>query len=160
MINFNLDFLKAGKAIFTVKNDKDKHFTYKINKKEFKDNGKETTIYFTSVLKGPNNWTNYSYVGIYNPSKNEVFPTKKSQYQKDSIEYKVLAWAIKKVAEGSKLPKGYEIKHSDKCGRCGRLLTTPESIEWGIGPECSCTDGRFCKRKTQKETESNRRPFR
>jgi hypothetical protein len=27
--------------------------------------------------------------------------------------------------------------HEGKCGRCGRLLTVPSSIESGIGPECS-----------------------
>lgn len=29
-----------------------------------------------------------------------------------------------------------EIWHEGKCGRCGRQLTVPESIESGFGPEC------------------------
>lgn len=31
---------------------------------------------------------------------------------------------------------GYTVKHERKCRRCNRKLTTPESIEAGIGPEC------------------------
>jgi predicted metal-dependent hydrolase len=32
---------------------------------------------------------------------------------------------------------GFNVHHEGKCGRCGRLLTVPSSIESGIGPECS-----------------------
>jgi hypothetical protein len=27
--------------------------------------------------------------------------------------------------------------HEGRCGRCGRKLTVPESIESGFGPECA-----------------------
>jgi hypothetical protein len=30
-----------------------------------------------------------------------------------------------------------EVMHVGKCCKCRRLLTTPESIQRGIGPECS-----------------------
>jgi ssDNA-binding Zn-finger/Zn-ribbon topoisomerase 1 len=30
-----------------------------------------------------------------------------------------------------------EVMHANKCGKCRRTLTTPESITKGIGPECS-----------------------
>jgi hypothetical protein len=29
-----------------------------------------------------------------------------------------------------------EVWHEGRCGRCGRALTVPESVERGIGPEC------------------------
>lgn len=32
--------------------------------------------------------------------------------------------------------KVYEVSEERECRRCGRKLTTPESIEAGIGPEC------------------------
>jgi hypothetical protein len=30
-----------------------------------------------------------------------------------------------------------EVWHEGRCGRCGRRLTVPESIESGLGPECA-----------------------
>ena len=33
--------------------------------------------------------------------------------------------------------KSLEIWHEGRCGRCGRKLTVPSSIESGIGPECA-----------------------
>ena len=44
------------------------------------------------------------------------------------------------IKEGELSPyyaKGYKIKHSEKCFICGRTLTSPESIETGIGPICA-----------------------
>ena len=32
---------------------------------------------------------------------------------------------------------GIEVWHEGRCGRCGRLLTVPESIASGIGPVCA-----------------------
>ena len=35
------------------------------------------------------------------------------------------------------LPKTVEVWHEGICGRCGRKLTVPESVERGLGPECA-----------------------
>jgi len=129
------EFIKAGKAVFTINNPQGKYFTYKINKKVFKENGKETTLFFAMVKKGQN-WFDYKYIGIYNPEKNKVFTGIKSNFQYNSIEYKVLDWALKTIDRATDIPKGYEIRHEGKCGKCGKRLTTPESLEYGIGPEC------------------------
>src|ERR1019366_4832357 len=50
---------------------------------------------------------------------------------------RVLAWNYlwDRVLRGL-LPANLEVWHEGKCGRCGRKLTVPESIERGIGPEC------------------------
>lgn len=37
---------------------------------------------------------------------------------------------------GQDLPE-CEVWHEGRCGRCGRKLTVPESIETGIGPDCA-----------------------
>ena len=62
--------------------------------------------------------------------------TKGSKVRPDALSWKVLEWAMKVVYSGKPFPEGYTLKHSNRCGRCGRMLTVPESITDGIGPEC------------------------
>lgn len=46
------------------------------------------------------------------------------------------------AGERSELAKvGYQFDESRVCRRCGRKLTTPESIDSGIGPICDGRDG-------------------
>lgn len=123
------DFFEGGNAIFTVSNPTGEHYTYKIRHKDDKP-------FFVSLLTGSDNLSDYTYLGIYHPGNRSVILTKKSNYKEDTKPVKVIRWAIKKVAEGAVLPEGYTIQHEGKCCRCGRRLTTPESIEAGIGPEC------------------------
>jgi hypothetical protein len=39
--------------------------------------------------------------------------------------------------ESNRLHPELVVRHEGKCGRCGRTLTVPESIDRGIGPECA-----------------------
>jgi hypothetical protein len=45
------------------------------------------------------------------------------------------AWFWDRLRNGN-LPEQVEVHHEGRCGRCGRALTVPESIESGFGPEC------------------------
>ena len=125
----NPQFFTGGNATFTVYNNSGDHYTFKIRQK------KDTPM-FVSMLTGPDNWTNYSYVGLYNPAQLALRLTTKSKMNAESKPVRVFNWAIKTVAERKELPAGYGIVHEGKCCRCGRKLTTPESVENGIGPEC------------------------
>ena len=125
----SVKFFSAGNAKFTVTNPQGKHYTFRIGHRE------ETQPLFVSLMSGPDNESSFTYMGIYDPNLNEVKLTKKSRYTDDTLPVKVIRWAVKAVAKGS-LPEGYKIQHEGKCCRCGRTLTTPESIERGIGPEC------------------------
>lgn len=115
------EFVLAGNAIFTVANNKGEWHTFRVRK------GK--SVYFASILAGPDNERSYRDVcritddGI---CTNEF----------DEWASKILQWAIRRIWLQDSLPEGYSIKHAGRCGRCGRLLTTPDSIEIGIGPEC------------------------
>jgi hypothetical protein len=124
-------FFEGGNAIFTVGNDKGEHYTFKIRQPKG-----ENKPFFVNLLTGPNNTGDYTYMGIYNPQKKKVYLTTKSKYTYESTPVKVINWAINIVAMDKNLPAGYTIQHEGKCCRCGRTLTTPESVEKGIGPEC------------------------
>jgi len=122
-------FFEGGKAIFTVHNDKGIHYTYKISKKP-------KWPFCIYVLTGPDNNSNYTYLGVYNPNNFRVYLTGKSKYKDDTMMVKVIRWAVARIGSGKPVPEGYGIKHDGRCCRCGRRLTTPESVDSGIGPEC------------------------
>lgn len=127
-------FLTGGHAIFTVSNSKGEHFTYRVSAPD--DFNPESPIWFVSVLTGPNNTSDYTYAGLLRDG-GVVHQTKGSKIGPDALSWKVVVWAIKQVWEEKALPDGYDIKHIGRCGVCGRPLTTPESIESGIGPICA-----------------------
>jgi hypothetical protein len=119
-------FLQAGHAIFTLKSKKTgKHFTYKIKR----GGGPEGPgPLFVSLLIGDLKWM---YVGLYRPGK-ALHLTAKSHFSPDAPSVRALSWFLQHV--DSPL---VEFKHAGKCGRCGRVLTHPDSIDSGLGPECS-----------------------
>lgn len=123
-------FFEGGRAIFTVANPVGEHYTYKI------DHPSKDKPYFVSLLTGPDNVEGYTYLGLYNPDRRQIVLTAKSRHGEDSKPVRVLRWAIRKVASGERLPEGYAICHEGRCCVCGRMLTTPTSIDRGIGPEC------------------------
>ncbi len=132
------DFILAGSAIFTVCVDADPsggsptHRTYRVRHVEFKDRA----CYFTYLLTGPDNTSDYSYLGILDAETGKIRPTAKSRARvTETRAWKVLEGAIRLIWGGLEV-EGVEIAHAGKCGRCGRLLTDPRSIEAGIGPVC------------------------
>jgi len=121
--------IKAGKAIFTVSNDKGDHYTYKVSKA---DNG---SVWFVSTLVGSDNENSYSYLGIITTA-NIFRLTKGSKFGEDSKSYKIFKWVFDIIKGVKSLPIGYDVKHAGCCLKCGRTLTTPESIDSGYGPVC------------------------
>lgn len=128
------DFVMAGKAIFTVSNG-DERYTYRVTRKESTNPRFPNDTFFIGYLAGSDNTSSYSYLGVVTEA-GEVKLTKASKAAADSKVAKVAAWALRQVWSQAALPAGYEIMHAGRCGRCGRLLTVPESIETGLGPEC------------------------
>lgn len=136
------DFIVAGKAIFTLEVSDSfasakktrPHYTYKVSKPKF-----TSPFLFVSVLTGPENTKNYTYLGILFPDTGIVKFTDKSQFHEDAwcvfLLRRVCAnlWGNTphKIEEA-----GFKLHHEGKCGKCGRRLTVPQSIETGIGPEC------------------------
>lgn len=125
----NPKFFSAGRAVFTVDNGKGTHYTFRIGRKN------EDQPLFVGLLTGPDNENSFTYLGIFKPETNEIRLTAKSRYTDETLPVKVVRWAVKAVA-ANKIPEGYFIQHAGKCCRCGRTLTTPESVNRGWGPEC------------------------
>ena len=137
--NSLLKFALAGKAFCTLRSLKtQKRFTYRVVRATDKnDPTKKTDFWFVSFLTGPDNWANYSYIGsisLYN-GMYQFRITKASKLQADAPPCKAISYAIDCLNSLPNIP-GVEFWHSGRCGMCGRLLTVPESIASGFGPEC------------------------
>jgi hypothetical protein len=120
-----LDFILAGNSLFTVVNSRTgNRFTFKVKKH------KTDNVHFVKVLTNPDV---YQFIGSIIDSS--FRHSKKSKISTNAQSVQVFAYIFKKLVE-NKLPEFIEIWHNGKCGRCGRALTVPSSIETGFGPEC------------------------
>ena len=134
----SLEFITAGKAIFTCKSLKTgNRFTYKVSAP--KDAVKETaTLLFAQVLSGPDNNSDYRFFGclLKKDGKWGFATSPKSKISLEAPSVIAFNYVINNLADSREMPQ-VEIWHEGKCGRCGRKLTTPESLEIGLGPECA-----------------------
>lgn len=125
-----LAFITGGKACFTLRSTKTGvRYTYKVTENE-------KGGWFVSLLDGPDNYLNYRYLGFIGQSDRRFRTTAKSTFPAASKPVRAFEWTWVRLAAG-RSHEGVEIYHEGKCGRCGRKLTVPESIESGFGPECA-----------------------
>jgi len=127
-----LKFMWGGNAKFTLESRATgTRYTYRIRKS---DNGK---LYFVGVLTGPDNETDYPYLGhIYADSGEFVFAKpEKAGVSRNAPSAAAFAWAYPRIKAG-KIPEQLSVWHEGRCARCGKTLTVPESIISGFGPEC------------------------
>lgn len=127
MSQISFGSILSGKAIFTLVSLKTgDRFTYKIEKKG--------RIFFVKVLCGCDNETSYSFLGYFksggalNWSLKSLIPPSDKKWL-----------AIKYLFSHPDTPY-IEIHHAGRCLKCGKLLTTPKSIESGFGPKCRNQD--------------------
>lgn len=127
-------FVFAGNATFTlVSVATGTRFTYKVREAERKENN--ARLWFVSLLRGPNNEEDFAYMGVIDAKG--FRSTKKSRISPDAASHKAFAWFYVRMEQGGAMATTLEVWHEGKCGRCGRKLTVPESVERGIGPECA-----------------------
>lgn len=124
-------FILAGNARFTVRNpNTGNRFTFRVRQ------GKgENAPHFVQVLTGPDNGADYCYLGtIFTDGRFVV--TRKSRISPDAPSARAFSWTWARLQAGRDLGPA-EVWHEGRCGRCGRALTVPESIESGLGPVCA-----------------------
>jgi hypothetical protein len=81
------EFITAGKAIFTLKNEETgNRFTFKVAKP--KDSDRD--MFFVSVLNGSDNYANYLYAGCIFGQKFTL--TKKSKVSQAASSFKAFNW--------------------------------------------------------------------
>ena len=132
-----LNFILGGKAFVTlVSQTSGNRYTYKITEAD-KRNLNDLPTYFVSLLNGPDNWSNYAYIGMIKQCPNGSYDfrwTAKSKVSEDAPSFIGFNFCFSALVNNTM--RGFEVWHEGKCGRCGRKLTVPESIACGFGPEC------------------------
>lgn len=104
---------------------RERRFTYRI--KPSKQDGRR----WVHVLAGADNDADYAFVGgLYDRSG--FHWSAKSQIGEDAASVQAFAWFVRH-------PESPDVRVilSRPCIRCGRRLTTPDSVLLGYGPECA-----------------------
>jgi len=131
-------FSLAGLATLTLKSLRtDKHYTYKIKQAVDNETGEEKALWFVMVLT---NGDVYRYAGSIIGAGEDFRLTRGSKFTEDAECVKAFGYFWQGIKAGAIKPL-LEIRHEGRCGRCGRELTTPESVDTGFGPECSARLG-------------------
>lgn len=142
-----LTFILAGNAIFTLRSVvTDKTLTFRVRRAKDDSSsfwrslttcesavraGTFAGCYFVDLLTGPDNTNDYTYIGVinrqgaYRPNTQRI----------NTNAYAVFDWFYTRLRDGKPTPN-CECFHEGRCGKCGRVLTVPESIESGLGPIC------------------------
>lgn len=130
-------FILAGHSIFTIEEPTGLHHTYLVQYVEA--NGNFPASYLVKFLSGPDNMSDYTYLGKLDDFYGVVMTTAKSKHYEGTRKLKLLNRVLCRIwgNEGAVIEAaGYKVHHEGKCGRCGRTLTVPSSVESGFGPEC------------------------
>ena len=126
-------FMLAGKSVVTLVSKKTgARFTYRLTMSE------DGQAHFVGLLSGPDNTSDYQYLGriargVFWLGRKVPRP---GDISKDAPSARAFDWTWRALARNT-LPDQLEIWHEGRCGRCGRKLTVPSSIELGFGPECA-----------------------
>jgi hypothetical protein len=133
-------FITAGNAYFTVRSVKTgTRYTFRVSLPRNEDRKKMyPASWFVALLTGPDNTGDYTYLGLVKDGAFKL--TRASKMREDSVPVRAFRYVYEHLAR-KQFPADLELWHEGRCGRCGRKLTVPESIDRGIGPECASIMG-------------------
>jgi hypothetical protein len=129
------EFALLGNATFTIMNvETGNRFTFKLTRSKPNGDPTKPPVTFVKVLTGADNESDYEFIGTVF-SDGSFRRSAKSRISEKAPSVIAFSWYWRHLMEGT-LPPNVHTYHEGRCGRCGRLLTVPESVERGIGPEC------------------------
>lgn len=140
---------QIANGAYTIESPKGGHRTFEI-KTVLADPKQNSTSFrnkfagarIIGLLTGPDNTSNYTRFGWVNEDGIAVFKDKRRASEDapftDWEFYAAMVWSMATEGERSGYyERGYRMHLEKRCIRCNRRLTTPQSIEAGIGPECA-----------------------
>ena len=127
-----LNFILAGKSIWTLQSKATgKHYTYRCRLfDETRDKPISQKIWWIDILESGGK---FEYLARL---KNGEVHVKRGTAVTKPVES--VDWFLRRVWHlHDDVLQQVNFFHANLCGRCGRTLTTPESVKLGIGPECA-----------------------
>jgi hypothetical protein len=132
-------FVRAGNSIFTLHNPRTGgRYTYKVVRP-----GNKPVLY-VNLLARPDNHKDFVRLGIIfeepdfqlgRPAHRFVVPSR-WKISTRATSARAFAWVWSNLRRGKPIFPA-EFFHEGRCGKCGRRLTVPESIQSGLGPVCA-----------------------
>lgn len=138
-------YVLAGRSVFTlVSRSTGQHRTYRVKLKKYAD--PQRGPYFVSSrdeadahLDEKAKWHFLGTFWLLDRQGREQ-PTfavsPKSDVPKESQTMRGIVWFLAHLFTDTHKLGQVQFMHEGRCGRCGRELTDPESIQSGLGPEC------------------------
>lgn len=127
---------EVTKGFFTLVRDDGSHRTFKVGKwnADNRSTDPEAKIRWIGLLVGPQNTSDYETVGFQRNNGDVVLIRQYRQSAEVKAMVELILCGTKADRDGMR--KAFAME-SGTCAICNRLLTTPESVALGIGPECS-----------------------
>lgn len=136
-----LSFVLAGKATFTIVSVKTgERMTFRVRAADG-----NPQMFFVSALIGSDNESDYVYVGflradnggrVLRDAHGPGYLRAGKKGNANDVRFKAFDWLLSALV-ADHMPRTVEFWHEGRCARCNRLLTDPESIARGFGPECA-----------------------
>lgn len=128
------NYCLGGRGITTLENPKSgKHHTYEFRRPNNPEQFAADTLFIYSLVKE----STWLYVGMFNHITNCFRLTRSSKFNSSSEIVKGVKYIVNKISgKSTKLVEPMRFYHEGVCAVCGRKLTTPKSIQQGIGPRC------------------------
>lgn len=126
-------YVLAGNATVTIRSTTTgQRFTYQVTQSASRPGDRPGTmpVWFVALLTGPDNERDWTYLGTIFADGFRL--TRKSRAGTDAPSVVAFTWWSRHWEDAR-----VEVWHEGTCGRCGRTLTVPESIETGLGPVCA-----------------------
>ena len=126
-------YVFGGKGGFLLRSvNTGKEYEYKINPMSvYNPNFSEYVFYISQKTEHGS-----EFLGVLKIDENKYIHSKKSNVMYNSEVIKGILWLLKQFEIDDEFPVTMEFYHMGICSCCGKRLTTPLSIEIGIGPIC------------------------
>lgn len=126
------EYIFAGHSTFTIESTKiNQRYTYKVKRQTTKSSGKVS--YQVYRLYGPDNTDDYRFICLVGDDRKTILVNQANQKEMPVVMFKQF---IDLLHNDETWPEKCKFYKSNKCAKCGRLLTTPDSVETGYGPTC------------------------